>query len=154
MDAARGLWHHVGRPRPSFRPVLYLMLWGAALRLLLLRIDPLPIDTALGSESLYEVWLGLGMACPPLALLAWWLIRHRLGVWRYRGMWLRLSADIGMCTSVMAYHVTTVLSNPLTESRIYSRYIVGATILYIGALIVADVRALVSVERRARVRQP
>lgn len=139
----------VDRPRPSFRPILFLMVFGAAIRMMTTDIAVLPIDTVFAAGT-YVVWMGIALTSPPLALLAWWLVHRRDGVWRYRGMWFRLASDVGVFTVIFAYHLTTVLTNPLTELRLMSRYVVGAALLYVIGLVVADLVALMHTERIAR----
>ena len=139
----------VGRPRPSFRPLLYLMIFGAAVRMACTNFPILPIDTIF-AHGTYAVWIFIALTSPPLSLVAWWLVHCKPGAWRYRGLWFRLASDVGCLTVVLAYHVTTVMVNPMTELRMMSRYIVGATMLHLLGLVVVDVVALIRTERIAR----
>lgn len=137
------------RPRPSFRPILYLCVFGAAVRMAATSFPVLPIDTIFAPGT-YPVWAALALASPLLALLSWWLVHHCQGAWRYRGLWFRLAADAGVFTVVLAYHITVVTVNPPSDLRLMSRYIVAATLLYLIGLIISDVAALVKAERIAR----
>ena len=139
----------VGRPRPSFRPLLCLCVFGAAIRMASTDLTHLPIDDVFPAGT-YTVWAVIALTSPPLALVAWWLVHCTTGRWRYRGLWFRLASDIGVFTVVLAYHVTTVLINPISELRLMSRYVVAATLLYLIGLIISDVAALVKAERIAR----
>jgi len=139
----------IGRPRPSFRPLLFLFLFGASIRLWALDMTPVAVDDLFGAGT-YQVWLAIGIVSPLLALLAWWLIHYRRGAQRYRGLWFRFAADSGMFTAILAYHLAVVAANPLTESRIYSRYIVGAAMVYMLNLLLSDIVSLFVVEKRSR----
>ena len=142
--------HVIGRPRPSFRLILYLMIFGVSLRLsILTNLAPVPLDAVFWPGT-YDAWLAIGLTSPPLALLAWWLIHRSLGIWRYRGLWFRLASDTGALTVVFSYHLATVLSNPVTEVRLFSRYMVGACLIYLIGLIVVDLAALIRTERIVR----
>lgn len=132
-----------------FRPILAFFTWGATARLWLYDGPRIPFDAVIGTGS-YTVWLATGLIAPPLALLAWWLVQYRSGVWRYRGLCFRAAADCGLFGWLLAYHVTTWLSNPLTESRIPGRYIVVAAMVYMLTLITSSVLELCRVERTAR----
>lgn len=90
------------------------------------------------------------LGCPPLFVLAWWLIA-RSGRLTLAGMWLRLAADLGILTALVTWHVATVAGRipTHTESRIVSRYIVGATLVFVVALVIRDIWDLVKVERLA-----
>jgi hypothetical protein len=136
-------------PIIAFQPILYLFLWGAFLRLAASPKVPASFAHVI-SDAYYQMWLGLGLVSPPLALLSWWLITHCRGLLRYRGMWFRLAADIGMFTSVLAYHLVVVLNNPVNESRMFSRYIVAACMVFMLTLIVRDMWALQLTEQVAR----
>jgi hypothetical protein len=138
----------VGKLIP-FRPILAFFIWGATARLLLYDASRIPFDTVIG-DGAYTAWMTIGFTAPLLTLLAWWLISHRPGGWRYRGLWFRLAADCGLFGWLLAYHVTVWVSNPLTESRIPGRYVVAAAMMYMLAAIAASGVELVRVERAAR----
>ena len=59
-------------------------------------------------------------------------------------------ADVGLLTVVLTYHLGVVLTNPVTSNRIPARYLVGAVLLIVIALVLADFREVSRIERRAR----
>ena len=133
-----------------FQPVLYLFLWGATFRLWIEPSTPLAFEEVLGNTSFYGIWLAIGIACPPMALLSWFLIQMVSGAWRLRGMWFRFAADIGVFVMILSYHITVVIVNPSNESRIFSRYVVAAAMVFVLGLIVRDAWALVINSIKAR----
>lgn len=128
------------------------MLWGAALRIALTDTDsPIRFEEII-SPTAAGWWLSLSLACPPQALLAWWLIKK--SNWKrgpLAGLWIRLGADVGQFLAIVTYHAVVAFTTPLhsTEARVYARYAVGACILFVGVLVLRDVWALALTERVA-----
>lgn len=138
-------------PLVPFQPILYLFTWGAALRLWDLQIEPPAFDEVF-RPGVYSLWLAMGVIGPPLALLSWVLIQKCGGRWRYVGMWTRLSADILVGTTLLTYHIVivrNVLGQPITESCIFSRYMLGASIVFTIVLTLRDVWVIICTERLA-----
>ena len=131
-----------------FQPILYFFLWGAAVRLWANQSAPPNFDEVI-AHGFYGVWLSMGIVGPVLALVSWYLIRKRTGRWRFLGMWARLAADITVSVVILAFHVVNVSTRSPTESRIFSRYLLGASLLFVLILIVRDLAALVLTERLA-----
>ena len=136
-------------PAVRFQPILYFFLFGAALRLWREPSAPLNFDQVI-TPGFYEVWLGIGVGAPILSLLAWWLIHKRSGRARYVGMWTRTSADLLVFVYLLSFHIVSALHsvNP-SESKIFTRYILGAAITFVITLIGRDVWALMITERIA-----
>ena len=136
--------------RVAFTPWLYLFLWGAAIRLGF--SDQYPPVPFVGPSWSDHVWTTLAVVCPMLALAAWWLIDHsRWNKATLAGIWVRFIADIGMMTVILTYHMSVVLNNkPLTESRIFSRYIVGSCLMFMILVLARDVWVIRRTERVAR----
>ena len=132
-----------------FQPILYFFLWGAAIRLWVNQDQPPNFEDVI-AHGTYGVWLFLGIVGPPLSLLSWRMIRQP-GRIRFLGFWVRLSSDMMTFTTVLAYHIVTVLTyrNP-DEARIFSRYIIGSALAFMSFLIIRDLAAIVLVERVAR----
>ena len=136
--------------RVAFQPILYLVLWAAAIRLGLSDYTNIPFREVLTGWT-EALWEALSIGCPPLAGVAWWMIVHRPPRAKLAGHWLRLSADIGMLVAVLTYHVATVLgqSQWRDDATIYSRYLTGSVILFLAVLVVRDVWVLVTINRLA-----
>lgn len=136
--------------RVAFAPWLYSFMWGAALRLTISETYP-PIPW-IGSAYTGTVWTVSVLLLPLLAVTAWWLIDHsRWTRATLFGIWIRLAADTGMFAVLLTYHlsvVTNVLTPP-TESRVFSRYIVGACLAFTVMLIARDVWVIHRTERLA-----
>lgn len=132
-----------------FQPILYLFILGASIRLWVNQGEPPSFETII-ARGTYGIWLFLGVTGPLVSLLSWWMIRHS-GRIRFLGFWARLSSDVMVFTAVLSYHIVTAITNrPLTESRIFARYLIGAILIFTLALIIRDLAAIVLVERVAR----
>lgn len=131
-----------------FQPVLALFMWGAALRLSVEQSAPPPFEKVVG-VWFYDVWLALGLLCPAMILTAWFLIR-RGGRAIVMGMGMRLAGDIGLFTMLMSYHMTVVTLIPISETRLFSRYVVAAVMVFTLELIVRDILAMALVEQTWR----
>lgn len=134
-----------------FQPLLYFFVFGASVRLAFVTtFEPIHVHAVLPNAPFgYALWLALGIVGPILALHSWLFIRHG-GRLRIMGMWLRFSADVSVFTCLLTYHLAAVLTYAPTESRIFSRYVIGAVMIFVVELIVRDVWALRLVEQRAR----
>ena len=118
-----------------FQPILYLYLFGASVRLWLNKTEPPNFDDVI-AKGFYGVWLGMGMGGPVLALLAWLLITQGSGRKRFIGMWCRMGADIIVFSTLLTFHVVSVQVNAATESRIFSRYMIGAATTFVIGLLI------------------
>lgn len=135
-----------------FQPILYLFLFGAVLRLIDLPGPSLSFEKLNLLSEFYVGWLAMGLLCPSLALGSAIMI-HRGGRLRVLGFGTRLAADVGVFTFLLAYHLAVVLTNPANESRIVSRYVVAAVMLFVLELIVRDIWAIrINEKRTARLR--
>lgn len=153
-------WHPIRRieqyldhkpwPIVPFQPVLFLFLWAASIRLLLSNRPPPDFTHIAGGPGFYNLWLGMGIIGPMMALASWFLVKKRSGRTRFIGMWVRLGGDIVTFTSVLTYHVSLALEYWGTEERIYARYAQGAVLVFMMSLIVRDIWMLILVERLAR----
>lgn len=138
-------------PIIPFQPILYGFIFGAAVRLW---VDPSPppaFDDVI-VHGFYAAWLVMGIFGPVLSLLAWLMVTIGSGRLRFIGMWARLSADISVGTVLMTYHlviVHNVLGGPVSESKIFACYMVGATLLFTVFLVIRDVWVLAATEREA-----
>ena len=134
----------------AFQPMLYTGLWIATI-LIMLRGDftsvPPTLADATGHESLFWLWGGLGLLCPPLALVSVRLVTHPRGDIKYRGLWLRLAADIGQFTATLVY---TMLRLDLGDYHVYGMGALLSCLLFIAHLLMRDVHRLYQVERLAR----
>lgn len=126
--------------RVAFAPWLYAFIGGAALRLWI--SDQYPPIPFIGAPHVTILWTVLAVICPGMALAAWWLIDHSRWVKAtLAGIWLRLAADIGLFCVLLTYHISVVtnIHSPPTESRIFSRYIIGACVMFTLMLVARDV---------------
>lgn len=136
-------------PPVRYQPILYLFLFGAAVRLWRNQQTPPAFDQII-ADGTYNVWLGIGMGAPVLSLISWWMIVKRSGITRYIGMWARAGADLLIFIYLLSFHIVTVKTFDHNEPRIFSRYVVGATTVFVLTLIIRDVWTLVITERLAR----
>ena len=134
-------------------PVVYLFAFGGGVRIL---------ATSSGPPIQFEVWPGhwaepawgaMIVLCPLMAVAAWWLIERSRRPWSsLAGLWLRLGADTGLFAALMTFHIATVLTyvSGNSESRIMSRYMVGAVLVFVFAAVVRDMWVLAITERLAK----
>lgn len=135
-------------PLIPFQPILYLFIFGVAIRLWISDSPPPAFDQVVGTSAFYGFWLALGLIGPLLALLSWFQIRAG-GKKRFVGLWLRFAGDITVFANLISYHITVASTISPSEPRIYSRYIVGSALIFTLSLIVRDIWTLVLVERLA-----
>lgn len=141
-------WHRV-----SYQPVLYLFVWGAALRVAITSDTPIPFDVVF-SPYVETAWVPLGLICPPLAFLAWWLMGHKCRLPRsaLAGLWLRLAADAGQFAVLQIFFIVSFAVDPHSdESHVYSAYILASAMLFMLIVLVRDVWSLVMTEKLAGV---
>lgn len=135
-------------PAIRFQPILFLFLWIANWHIVFPGGGNASIDT-LGIGA-WEMWLGTGFICPPLLLLSWWLIEKCNGRWRYRGMWLRLAADMGELGVVVAFLWARLASaDPYTDARVYGWIAISSMVAFLLVLVGRDIAMLGVVERLA-----
>lgn len=142
----RDHWH-LGIP---FQPVLYLGIWAAVIHMVFFSDLPeIPFESV--GPWVRVTWMVLALVCPPLSLLAWWLISQ--STWHkssMAGLSLRLGSDIGMFASVLAFHLAVVVTHPMqTKSDILSRYIMAAVMVSVFTLVIRDVWSVLAMERAA-----
>lgn len=138
-------------PLVPFQPILYFFLFGVAVRLWINQTEPINFDSI--SPGIYGIWIGLGVVCPMLSLLSFYCIEKCSGIWRYRGMWFRLAADSGIFFYLLAFHISSVTNLKANEIRIFSRYCIGAILIFVLLLVVRDIWALRENEKTARIIQ-
>ena len=81
--------------------MLYLGLWIGTVVAVCRGVPPAFLDDR--DDGVLWVWATLSLISAPAALLALWLIRAPSGRWKYRGLWLRLAADVSQLTALMVY---------------------------------------------------
>jgi hypothetical protein len=149
------MWHRLSQANRFFlngwaimayQPVLYFFVFSASIRLWHDDSEP-PNFKEIILSNFYGIWLFLGVASPLLLLLSWFFIKKLSGTWSFIGMWVRLAADIGMFTNILAYHIVTADSR--TEAMIFSRYVMGATLVFVLMMIVRDIWTIVVTEKIA-----
>lgn len=142
-----GAWH-----RAVFQPILYFFLWGATVRMLVSDEHP-PIRFDILAPWAATLWFVTSLTCPLLALLSWWLIAHcRLKRAALVALWIRFGADVGQLLALVTAHAATALTASdvgASEGRVYSRYVLGASIVFVMLIVVRDVWALAATERLA-----
>ena len=131
----------------AYQPVLYFFVFGASIRLWHNETEPPNFKEAI-ADHFYGIWLSLGVFSPIIALISWFMIKIPSGRSTFVGMWVRLAADIGMFTNVLSYHLVTL--DGKTEEMIFSRYILGSTLLFVFSLIIRDLWTIYVMEKLAR----
>lgn len=137
-------------PRIAYQPMLYLGCFLAALTILIFgdftNVPSHPGIDADRQYGLFWIWGSLSLICPVLALGSLWLIQHRRGLTRYRGLWLRLAADIGQCTAMVMY---VILRLTWGDYHVYPVAVLMSATLFVFHLIIRDLRQLRQVEHLA-----
>lgn len=138
--------------RVAFQPMLYLATFLAAVTVLIFGdFTNLPTHPGIQTDrefGLFWIWAILSLTCPALGLGSLWLVQNREGKYRYRGLWLRLAADIGQFTAMGTY---LILRLTWGDYHIYPVTVLGAAVLFVGHLIMRDIRRLMQVEQLANI---
>lgn len=143
-------------PAIRFQPILYFVLWAAAIRLAVSPAAPPNFSEITTAPIFYDLWLAQGILYPTMALTAWFFIEKCSGLTRFVGMWLRLSADMGMLFVVGAFHVADMWDRAghgdyfRAEAHIYTRYGWASVMLFLVALAIRDVWTIILTESLAR----
>lgn len=132
-----------------FPPFLWVFLFGAAARIGLAGEPPIPFQERTGLT--YELWLGLSLVAPLLALAGFILVHWASGRWCYLGLWFRAGGSIGTTLAVLAFQVATTNCGCMGEQvAIYYRYVIGSVLLFLVAVVIPrDVLAVIKTERAA-----
>lgn len=133
-------------PVVDFRPILFASLWLATWHV------SMPGGSGMRQfgDAAWTGWVILGLLCPPLLFLSWWLIERTTGTWRYRGMYVRVAADAGQSLALMAYLYVRVISHDLnTDVRVYAWTVMLGCTLFILQCLGMDVSLIVKTERIA-----
>lgn len=93
-------------------------------------------------------WLTLGVMCPLMTLLSYWLILRHPGRRRYLGFWLRLGGDLGQFVVVAAFAMLHV-SDTGSDEDVYVAVWFGGVLVALLMMVVRDVWELVLTERLA-----
>lgn len=128
----------------AFQPILYLSMWLAALIILVVG-DRHTVPFPDNANALYWVWGGLSLTCPMLALLALRMLRRDTtnSRWKYRGLWVRLGADIGQFTAMSVYLALRISEG---DYHVYPTAALMAGAVFVLHLIIRDVKRLHRVE--------
>ena len=134
--------------RIAFQPMLYLCLWVGAI-IVIVRGD----FTSLPQEfmdnhhtAMFWLWAGLSLICPPMAMGAMQMIKSSNGYREYRGLWLRLGADIGQSSALSTY---LVLRFSEGDYHVYPMAAVVAAGIFCWHIVLRDVKRLIEVEQLA-----
>jgi len=131
-----------------FQPIMFAFLWIAMWHIASPGGGNAAID-ALGIAA-WPIWLATGFLCPPLLLLSWWLIEKQQGRWRYRGMWMRLAADVGEFGVLAAFLWARLTSmDPVTDAREFGWIAISSMAAFLVALVARDIVMLGVVEHIA-----
>lgn len=135
-----------------FQPILFTFLF-AGIVFVVARRPTLPAMSALAGTFTAYVWMVLALACPPLLLVSWLMIRFCTKRKTYLGYWLRFAADLGQTFSYIAW-VFALVSDPDPETEDgYAQIVLGSILTFLVVLVIRDVLKLVLLERTSAVVQ-
>lgn len=136
--------------RVSYQPMLYLATFVAAILILIFGdVTALPAHPTIREDSpfgLFWIWITLALSAPPMALGSLWLIQNRDGVQRYRGILLRLGADIFQFTVMLIYLILRLFWG---DYHIIPIAVFAASTLFVAHLIMRDIHDIRRTERLA-----
>lgn len=135
-------------PAIRFQPILFACIWVGTWHI----AYPGGGEASIGRlfQGLWTAWLITGFTCPPLLVLSWWLIAKCAGRWRYRGMWLRLAADIGGFAVMFTYLYARLTSDdPPSDARVFGWILLTGCAFFILLCAGRDAWMLVVTEHRA-----
>lgn len=136
--------------RVSYQPMLYLAVFAASIIILIWGdFTNLPSVGGLDQDrnyGLFWVWGGLSTLCPVMALGSLYLIQNRTGAMRYRGLVMRLGADVGQFTAMALYFVLRIVWG---DYHVYPVAVLGSAVLFVFHLCMRDWNRLRQVEKLA-----
>ena len=148
--------YFIGKEWPliPFQPILYLFIWAAAIRLWANPNSPPNFENTIvdghdAADTFYAMWLAMGVFGPVLSLCSWIMITKMSGRVRFIGLWARSASDLMVFTNLLTFHVAAALTDGFAETRIFSRYLQGALVIFVFTLVVRDIWTLVLTERLA-----
>jgi hypothetical protein len=128
-----------------FQPILFLAMWIGAWLVILTGNEPLHLENI--SEHIYTLWAGAGLTAPLLYLGSRFLILHKPGIWRYRGYWLRLAADVAEFAVLSSFLLSRFEVGFLdADYRTFALTILVGCDMFILFLIVRDIWKLALTE--------
>lgn len=134
--------------RIAFQPMLYLALWVGAIVVMVCgdrwSAPPTLRDT---TEGVFVIWGASSLVCPPLALVALWMIQSQSGVVKYRGFWLRLGADIGQFTALFVY---VAYRMHIGDYHVMTMAVLMSCVVFIGHLVMRDAKRVHALENLAK----
>ena len=135
--------------RVSFQPMLYLCLWLSSI-IIMIWGDFASYPALFADEhsgNIFWLWAGLSLLCPPMGMASLWLIQSPHGGKKYRGLWLRLAADIGQLTAVTVY---VILRFAIGDWHVYPMACLIACWIFVGHLVLRDAERIYTVEKLAK----
>ena len=133
--------------RIAFQPRLYLGLWLGSVAALLGGLPAAFLDDRGFVEVWAWAWSVLSLASAPAALLSLWMVNSANGKWKYRGLWLRIAADIGQFTALVVYAAERITFGGLGP---YPTAILMAVLVFVAHLVMRDMGRVHAVEKLAR----
>lgn len=135
--------------RVSFQPMLYLATWIATWVILIAgdfaSIPETFRDEAAKTQVLWS-WGALGLLSPVIGIGSLRMITHGTGRWRYRGLWMRLGADVGQFAAMVIY---LVLRIAVGDYHVYPVACLASCGVFVMHLCFRDIRRLHEVESLA-----
>ena len=133
--------------RIAFQPMLYLCLWISAIVIVVADRFQTAAFASEHAGNIFWLWSGLSLLCPPMTIVSLWLIQSPHGDKKYRGLWLRLAADIGQCTAITVY---LILRLAIGDWHIYPFSCLIACWIFVCHLVLRDAERIYTVEKLAR----
>lgn len=134
--------------RIDFQPMLYAFLWIAAIVIMVVGdFNAYPQILADTTDGAFWLWGGLSLGCPPLALFSVRMVQSLDGRTKYRGLWIRMAADIGQLTALTIY---MVLRLSVGDYHVYPIAALSACWVFIAHLVMRDAKRIIAVESLAK----
>lgn len=97
------------------------------------------------------VWVILGLISPVLGFFSVWALEHGSGKCRYRAIWGRMAADIGLSTAILAYLAARWDSGLLGVAGVMSDVILFLSAWFTLTLVHRDIKFLAATEKLASI---
>ena len=126
-----------------WQPYLHVTVWwGVALTVIMGDSMFFP------AEDVFDwIWLIGGLCGPLLGLFSVWLLKNSdRGEVKYRALWLRLSADIFILSTVASFEAERIAANTFQP---FLLAIMAGVLTFLTVLIVLDTKFLIMTERIA-----
>jgi hypothetical protein len=131
-----------------WQPYLHnAIFWGVILTLLFGEREVIP-----PVKGIDWIWVIAGLASPIIGFVSLVFLENGTGETRYRAFWLRLAADVGLATAILAYGVDSGIAHQhdrASDIMYLGDAVLFSALMFLFVLIYRDIKFLALAERVA-----